>query len=91
MLPRAADDAGAGACDVGGRCIDFFVAAAALAGRMGVEEILVDAPLHPRRPVRLEVTAGGEPALVPTLDAPAPFLGLDDPLPAGQRPSGGRA
>ena len=57
---------------------------------VGVEEILVDAPLRPHKPVRLEVTGGGEPALVPVLDTPAPFLGPDDPLPVGPRPSGER-
>ena len=37
----------------------------------------MDAPLRPHKPVRLEVTAGGEPALVPVLDTPARFLGPD--------------
>ena len=35
LLPRAADEGGIGTCNVGGRRIDFFVAAAALAGKVG--------------------------------------------------------
>ena len=78
LLPRAAEEAGqvgVGTCEPGGRRIDFFVVSASMAGRVGIEAILGDAPLHPRRPVRPDVTVGGEPALVPMLDTPAPFQG----------------
>ena len=53
FLPRAAGADEVGTSKVDGRRIDFFVAAAALPGRVGIEEILVDAPLRPHKPARL--------------------------------------
>ena len=91
LLPRAPEEDGPverGTCEPGGRRIDFFVASAALAGRMGVETIMREALLQPQRPVKLDVTVGGPATLVPMLDTPKPFLMPDDPLPVGPRPSG---
>ena len=79
-----------GTCEPGGRRIDFFVVSASMVGRVGVEDILGDAPLHPHWPVRLDVTVGGLPALVPMLGTPVTFIAPDDPLPVGPRPSGER-
>ena len=59
-----------------------------MAGRIGVETIMREAPLQPHKPVRLDVTVGGPAALVPMLDTPKPFLMPDDPPLVGPRPSG---
>ena len=86
LLPRAPEGDGPverGTCEPGGRRIDFFVASPALAGRVGVETVLREAPLQPHKPVRLDVTVGGAAALVPMLDTPKPFLVPDDPPPGG--------
>ena len=52
---QAAIDAGVKA--FGG--IDFVVAVAALADRVGLKEVLLDAPLLPHHPFRLVVVVGG--------------------------------
>ncbi|MFM7980052.1 MAG: hypothetical protein ACKPKO_12120, partial [Candidatus Fonsibacter sp.] len=70
----------------GRRRIDYFVASASLAGKLGVERVLADEPLHPHKPVWLEVAVGGEPALVPVLDTPASLLDPEGPEPLGPRP-----
>ena len=46
----AAGELDVGTCEVGGRRIDYFVAAAALAGRVAVEVVLEDTALHPHKP-----------------------------------------
>ena len=54
LLPRAPEGDGPverGTCEPGGRRIDFFVASPALAGRVGVETVLREAPLQPHKPV----------------------------------------
>ena len=88
MLPRAGGEGEeqCWTCEPGRRRIDFFVASASLAGKVGVERVLAEAPLHPHRPVWLEVAVGGEPALVPVLDTPAPLIDPEGPGPQGPRP-----
>ena len=51
-----------------------------------MERVLAEAPLHPHRPVWLDVAVGGEPALVPVLDTPAPLVEPESPEPEGPRP-----
>ena len=88
LLPRGAAEVPRGTCAVGGRRIDFFAATPVLVGSVSVEEVLEEPTLHPHRPVRLGVAAGGRPAQIPGLDTPEPFLAPDKPRPGGPQPSG---
>jgi exonuclease III len=61
LLPRREGGPTVSTCDVGGRRIDFFVVAEALAGRAALEEVVEDPTLYPHKPVRLEVGGSAGP------------------------------
>ena len=62
------------------------VAGSPLAGRVGLESAVHDAPLYPHHPARLEVAVGVGPAQILSLDSPSAELGPDENMPIGPRP-----